>query len=86
MTGKKRHVPPFIKNAFENMKTRLAQVKSPSDFENAKKSIAEIVRDCYIQLKRREWENMNDLAFNVVLGEEIEKYTKTTPQHVNFGS
>jgi DNA polymerase I len=82
MTGKKRHVPPFIKNAFENMKTRLAQVKSPSDFENAKKSIAEIVRDRYIQLKRREWENMNDLAFNVVLGEDIERYTKTTPQHV----
>jgi len=82
MTGKKRHVPPFIKNAFENMKTRLAQVKSPSDFENAKKSIAEIVLDRYIQLKRREWENMNDLAFNVVLGEEIERYTKTTPQHV----
>ncbi|MCJ7767488.1 hypothetical protein MUP79_03750, partial [Candidatus Bathyarchaeota archaeon] len=60
----------------------LAQVKSPSDFENAKKSIAEVVRDCCIQLKRREWENMNDLAFNVVLGEEIERYTKTTPQHV----
>jgi DNA polymerase I len=82
LTGKKRHVPLFIKNAFENMKTRLAQVKSPSDFENAKKSIAEIVRDCYMQLKRREWESMNDLAFNVVLGEEIERYTKTTPQHV----
>jgi DNA polymerase I len=82
LTGKKRHVPPFIKSAFENMKTRLAQVKSPSDFENAKKSIAEVVRDCCIQLKRREWENMNDLAFNVVLGEEIERYTKTTPQHV----
>ena len=25
---------------------------------------------------------MSDLAFNVVLGEEIERYTKTTPQHV----
>lgn len=25
---------------------------------------------------------MNELAFNVVLGEEIEHYTKTTPQHV----
>jgi DNA polymerase I len=35
-----------------------------------------------MQLKRREWENMSDLAFNVVLGEDIERYTKTTPQHV----
>ncbi len=25
---------------------------------------------------------MNELAFNVVLGEEISRYTKTTPQHV----
>ncbi len=33
-------------------------------------------------LKRREWQDMNELAFNVVLGEELERYTKTTPQHV----
>jgi DNA polymerase I len=82
LTGKKRHIPVFIKKAFERMKTRLAMVKTPPDFENAKKDIADIVRDCYIQLKRREWDNMGDLAFNVVLGEDIERYTKTTPQHV----
>ena len=64
------------------MKQRLATVKTPAEFENAKKDIAEIVRDCYMRLKRREWENMSDLAFNVVLGEELERYTKTTPQHV----
>jgi DNA polymerase I len=82
LTGKKRNIPIFIKRAFEKMKTRLATVKTPADFENAKKDIAEIVRDCYMQLKRREWESMSDLAFNVVLGEDIEHYTKTTPQHV----
>lgn len=82
LTGKKRHIPIFIKKAFERMKARLAMVKTPSDFENAKKGIADIVRDCHMQLKRREWENMSDLAFNVVLGEDIERYTKTTPQHV----
>ncbi|HII85363.1 TPA: type B DNA-directed DNA polymerase, partial [Candidatus Bathyarchaeota archaeon] len=32
--------------------------------------------------KRREWKNTSELAFNVVLGEEIARYTKTTPQHV----
>jgi len=82
LTGKKRHIPVFIKKAFDRMKARLAMVKTPADFENAKKTIGEIVRDCYTQLKRREWESMSDLAFNVVLGEEIEHYTKTTPQHV----
>ncbi len=82
LTGKKRHIPILIKKSFEKMKTRLAMVVTPADFENAKRDIAQIVRDCHMQLKRREWESMSDLAFNVVLGEEIEHYTKTTPQHV----
>jgi len=82
LTGKKKHIPIFIKKAFDEMKARLAKVKTPADFDNAKKDISEIVRDCYMHLKRREWENMSDLAFNVVLGEELESYTKTTPQHV----
>ncbi len=82
LTGKKKHIPIFIKRAFDKMKERLAKVKTPGDFEKTKKDIAEIVLDCYIRLKRREWENINELAFNVVLGEEIGHYTKTTPQHV----
>ncbi len=82
LTGKKKHVPTFIKNAFNQMKERLAQVKSPAEFEKAKRDIADIVRDRYQRLKRREWHDMSELAFNVVLGEELERYTKTTPQHV----
>jgi DNA polymerase I len=82
LTGKKRHIPLFIKKAFDRMKERLAMVKTPADFEAAKKDINEIVRDCYIRLKRREWESLSELAFNVVLGEDPERYIKTTPQHV----
>ena len=82
LTGKKKHIPIFIKNAFNQMKERLAQVKNPAEFEKAKKDIADIVRERYTRLKRREWEGLNELAFNVVLGEELERYTKTTPQHV----
>jgi len=82
LTGKKRHIPLFIKKAFDRMKERLAIVKTPADFEKAKKDTCEIIRDCYTRLKRREWESLNELAFNVVLGEEPERYTKTTPQHV----
>jgi DNA polymerase I len=82
LTGKKRHIPIFIKKAFEEMKERLAIVETPADFIKAKKDIMQIAKQCYLQLKRREWDNMNDLAFNVVLGENIDHYTKTTPQHV----
>jgi DNA polymerase I len=82
LTGKKKHIPVFIKNAFNKMKERLAKVKNPEDFEKAKKDIAEIIRERYTRLRRREWESINELAFHVVLGEELARYTKTTPQHV----
>ncbi|MGQ9623982.1 MAG: DNA-directed DNA polymerase I [Candidatus Bathycorpusculaceae bacterium] len=82
LTGKKKHIPLFIKKAFDKMKERLAAVKTPADFEEAKKDIIQNIRDCYMRLKRREWESLNELAFNVVLGEQPERYIKTTPQHV----
>jgi DNA polymerase I len=82
LTGKKKHIPPFIKEAFDLMKNRLSRVKTPSEFEDAKKEIRNIIRDSYLKLKRREWKKIDDLAFNVVLGESLEHYTKTTPQHV----
>ena len=82
LTGKKKHIPLFIKGAFNQMKERLSKVKNPEDFEKARKDIAAIVRDRYNVLKRREWTDNSDLAFHVVLGDELSKYTKTTPQHV----
>jgi DNA polymerase I len=82
LTGKKKHIPTFIKDAFNLMKDRLAKVKNPEDFEKARKDIANIVRDRYNILKRREWGDISELAFHVVLGDEVASYTKTTPQHV----
>jgi DNA polymerase I len=82
LTGKKKHIPVFIKDAFNQMKERLAKVKTPAEFENAKKDIAGIVKDRYTRLKRREWNDNTELAFHVVLGDDLSRYTKTTPQHV----
>jgi len=82
LTGKKRHIPIFIKKAFNQMNEQLAQVKSPAEFEGAKKRIANVIRNCYLKLKKRDWERLDELAFHVVLGEAPERYVKTTPQHV----
>jgi len=83
MTGKKRHIPIFIKKAFNQMEERLGRVKSPTEFEEAKKDIQQIIRERYFILKRREWgESPEELAFHVVLGKVPEGYTKTRPQHV----
>ncbi len=81
LTGKKSNVPEFLKKAFEHTVNRLGEVKSPADFDDAKKEIRRIVRDCYLKLKRREY-SLEDLAFKVVLGKIPAGYTKTTPQHV----
>jgi len=82
LTGKKRHIPLLIKRSFDEMEARLSRVKTPADFQYAKKDIRSIVRDCYLKLKDRKWDDLNDVAFEVVLGKSIESYTKTTPQHV----
>jgi len=83
MTGKKRHIPIYIKKAFDQLEERLGQVQSPAEFEEAKKEIRRIIRDRYLRLKQRRWgDNPDELAFHVVLGKPPEAYTKTTPQHV----
>ena len=42
LTGKKRHIPRFIKEAFDEMKNRLGKVGSSMEFEAAKKDIKKI--------------------------------------------
>ncbi len=86
MTGKKRHIPEFITDSFDQMEDRLAQVKSPGDFDEAKRDIRRIILNCYSMLRNRKWAALDDLAFEVVLGKTPESYTKTTPQHVKAAS
>ena len=82
LTGKKKHIPQFIKDAFDEMKGRLGKVGSSAEFEAAKKDIKKIVLNRYSRLRRREWTRLDDLAFHIVLGAAPEHYVKTTPQHV----
>jgi DNA polymerase I len=82
MTGKKRHTPKIFKDAFTKTKTVLAGVQNPEELQQAKEEIKQLVKTVYATLKNRKWKDMEDLAFNMGLNREIEKYTKTTPQHV----
>jgi len=81
LTGKKRNTPEFLKKAFSDMVDILSGVKSPEEFEKARGEIKEIVKTCYLKLKRREY-TLNDLAFTIVLGKGVDEYRETTPQHV----
>jgi DNA polymerase I len=81
MTGKKRHMPPFLKQAFMEMTHILGEVKSSNDFDKARTEIRGIVRGCYVKLRNRQC-SLEDLAFNVMISRPPAQYTKTTPQHV----
>lgn len=81
LTGKKRHIPKFIKEAFEDMIRNLKEVKSEEDLDVAKRVIEEIVRRWYNRLKNGDFE-LSDLSFRVMLSRGVDKYVKTTPPHV----
>ncbi len=81
LTGKKSHIPKFIKEAFEEMLKILSEVKSEEEFEEAKKKIMELLKSKYYALKRGEYD-LEDLSFKVMLSKSVERYVKTTPPHV----
>ncbi len=81
LTGKKRHIPEFIRAAFNSMLTELQNVKTPQDLEIAKEHISALIKNWYQKLKNREFK-LEDLAFNVMLSKLPESYVKTTPPHV----
>jgi DNA polymerase I len=81
LTGKKAHIPKFIKDAFEEMLRILQEVEDEEDFERAKKRIEELVRAKYQALKKGEY-NLEDVSFQVMLSKGVERYVKTTPPHV----
>ena len=81
LTGKKSHIPKFIKEAFEEMLKILSEVKSEEEFEEAKKKIMELLKSKYYALKRGKYD-LEDLSFKVMLSKSVERYVKTTPPHV----
>jgi len=81
LTGKKRNIPVFIKEAFDDMLRQLAEVKSVNDLETVKQNIRNVISTWYSRLRRREFK-LEELAFHVMLSKTPERYAKTTPQHV----
>lgn len=81
LTGKKRHIPEFLHRAFYQMVSILSEVKSPGDIDFAKRKITEIVKDCCVKLRNKQY-TLEELAFSVMMSRTPERYTKTTPQHV----
>jgi len=81
LTGKKSHIPQFIKDSFYKAVEILSTVSSPKDFEKAREDIREDVRKRANSLKAKEIP-LDQLAFEVMMGKDIEDYKGTEPQHV----
>ncbi len=80
LTGKKRHVPPFLKKAFFELVEILRTVRREEDLEGAKEKIRDLVSSYYQKLREKKIP-LKDLAFYVMLSQAPEKYA-TRPQHV----
>jgi DNA polymerase I len=81
LTGKKRHIPEFLHAAFLQIVSILSQVKTPEEIETAKTKLTEVVKDCYVKLRNKQY-TLDELAFSMMMSRTPENYTKTTPQHV----
>ncbi|WP_287583011.1 DNA polymerase domain-containing protein, partial [Candidatus Borrarchaeum sp.] len=81
LTGKKRHTPLFLQDAFFEMMNVLSEVKVQDDFEIARNKIRTIVKTCLDKLKNLEY-SLEELAFRVQMTRNLKSYQKTTPQHV----
>ncbi|MFP3951772.1 MAG: DNA-directed DNA polymerase I [Candidatus Bathyarchaeia archaeon] len=80
LTGKKRHVPPFLKDAFDRLTGILSQIESPDEFPEAKMHIRGLVESTHQRLKDLEFD-IEEVAFSVQLGKDLDRYD-TNPQHV----
>lgn len=80
LTGKKRHIPPLLKDSFLRLTQILSGIEAPEDIPAAKKEIRGLVESIYRRLKERDFD-LSELAFSVMMGKSISGYD-TNPQHV----
>jgi DNA polymerase I len=83
LTGKKRHIPPILKDAFIKLTIILSNVEKPEEFPHAKEEIKNLVTTVNHRLKNREF-TIEEVAFSMMLGKGLSGYD-TTPQHVKAG-
>jgi DNA polymerase, archaea type len=81
LTGKKSQTPEYLKKVFYETLDILSQVKTPEDFERARRNTRELLTGMISNLKGKKVP-VTDLAFTVMMGKPTGKYNGTTPQHV----
>jgi len=83
LTGKKRHIPPILKNAFDELTRILSEVQTLDEFPAAKEDIKGLVQEVHHRIIEREFK-IGEVAFQMQLGKPLKAYD-TNPQHVKAG-
>lgn len=73
--------PEYLKKTFYDALDILSSVQTQSDFERARAETKALLTKMITDLKNRKVP-VEQLAFNVMMSKETEKYAGTTPQHV----
>ena len=81
LSGKKRNTPRFIQDMFLDMVAELSKVKAPEDFVAAKEQIKNKIKNAIKKLEKSEYP-LEDLAFQMTMSKDPDKYDKNVPQHV----
>jgi DNA polymerase I len=80
LTGKKRHIPPFLKDAFDDLTEILSNIRNAEEVPEAKERIERLVESTHQRLQDRKFD-IKEVAFSVQLGKSLRSY-ETNPQHV----
>jgi DNA polymerase elongation subunit (family B) len=80
LTGKKRHIPIFIKRVFQNVIYILTLIKTPEDFQGAKKTIISTIRKAYRKLESKDIP-IEELVFDMQITKNLNEYQMAS-QHV----
>jgi DNA polymerase I len=83
LTGKKRHIPPILKDAFDELTRILSDVETIDEFPAAKEDIKGLVQEVHHRIIEREFK-IDEVAFQMQLGKPLKAYD-TNPQHVKAG-
>jgi len=81
LLGKKRNTPQFVKEAFISMIEMIKASQTPEDVVKTREKVKNLVRELYSNL-RKQYYDLDELAFHMQLTKPIDSYTKNMPQHV----
>ena len=82
MTAKKSNTPNFIKKTFGQLTEILRDITNNEEFDKSRQKIIDIIRKDQNAIGKKDGFTKDDYVISLELQRPLDKYIKTTPQHV----